>query len=193
MKTCKLCGGSTNVYGAVTLMISEEEGPITFCNQCHNKYMAEMLDVTNTDGFNQKLVFVDGSNIPHTFQINSQINPLGIQWEAVEFLEDNKIGYLFRIYQEFEEEYSVALKRLYDKIEKGLSQEFIIKEECFGREYYTLKNDRAEGRIEWDDAHDGDIPKLIIDGKEYSLYELGRMMMAYEGWNFKLEIIEPGD
>ncbi len=35
------------------------------------------------------------------------------------------------------------------------------------------------------------MPKFIIDGQEYSLEEFGIMMMSCEGWNFKLEIIEP--
>ncbi len=49
----------------------------------------------------------------------------------------------------------------------------------------------VEGRIEWDDRYDDRTPKFIIDGQEYSLEEIGRMMMSCEGWNFIVEIIEP--
>ena len=34
------------------------------------------------------------------------------------------------------------------------------------------------------------VPRLIVDGKELSWQEFGRMLMEYEGWHFKLEIFE---
>lgn len=83
------------------------------------------------------------------------------------------------------------LQELYKRIENGLSRKFIVKEISFGKEFTYLKEDLAEGRIEWDENYEGNTPKFIIDGEEYSLDELGKIMMAYEGWNFKLEIIEP--
>lgn len=116
---------------------------------------------------------------------------MGVLWEAVEFLDGDEIGYLFQVNQDFEDNPNGILKTLYKRIEDGLSRKFIKKEMLYGREYYSLKDARAEGRIEWDEMNEGHIPKFIIDGEEYSLDEIGKMMMSYEGWNFKLEIIEP--
>jgi hypothetical protein len=42
--------------------------------------------------------------------------------------------------------------------------------------------------IEWDDAHDGRVPLVVVDGREITWEEFGRMLMAFEGWQFKLEI-----
>jgi hypothetical protein len=47
--------------------------------------------------------------------------------------------------------------------------------------------------IEWDDAHDGRVPLLIIDGREITWEEFGRMMMSYEGWQFKLSIADKSE
>lgn len=105
----------------------------------------------------------------------------------------DKIGYLFQINQEFDEDPSVALERLYKKVEIGLSKKFIESNVSFGREFNSFKDDQIEGRIDWDEKYEGNIPKFIIDGEEYSFDELGRMLMTYEGWNFKLEIIEPNE
>ena len=44
------------------------------------------------------------------------------------------------------------------------------------------------GRIEWDDTSDGRVPLLIIDGHEVSWDELGRMLMSFEGWQFRMSI-----
>jgi len=83
------------------------------------------------------------------------------------------------------------LRRLYKKIRKGLSQKFIKREVFQGHELISFKDNLVEGRIEWDDRYDDRTPKFIIDGQEYSLEGIGRMMTSCEGWNFKLEIIEP--
>jgi hypothetical protein len=32
------------------------------------------------------------------------------------------------------------------------------------------------------------VPLLVIDGREVSWDEMGRMLMSFEGWQFRLEI-----
>jgi hypothetical protein len=46
----------------------------------------------------------------------------------------------------------------------------------------------VRGRIAWDDEHEGRLPLLVIDGREVSWNAFGRMLMTFEGWQFKLEI-----
>jgi len=46
----------------------------------------------------------------------------------------------------------------------------------------------VRGRIEWDDAGDGRVPLLVIDGREITWEEFGCMLMSFEGRQFKLEI-----
>ena len=46
----------------------------------------------------------------------------------------------------------------------------------------------VRGTIKWDEAQGGQVPLAIIDGREIKWDELGRMLMTYEGWQFKLEI-----
>jgi hypothetical protein len=41
-----------------------------------------------------------------------------------------------------------------------------------------IADDRVvRGKIEWDVAHDGRVPLLIIDGREITWDELGRMLI----------------
>ena len=49
------------------------------------------------------------------------------------------------------------------------------------------------GAIEWDSEKEGDVPRLIIDGQAVSWEEMGRMLVTYEGWGFKLEIFDFSD
>ncbi|MCE4554246.1 DUF7713 domain-containing protein [Roseateles cellulosilyticus] len=43
------------------------------------------------------------------------------------------------------------------------------------------------GTIGSDPDDDQRVPMVVIDGREISWDELGRMVSAFEGWQFKLE------
>ncbi|HLY37498.1 MAG TPA: hypothetical protein VKU61_05645 [Candidatus Binatia bacterium] len=48
----------------------------------------------------------------------------------------------------------------------------------------------VRGQIEWDDEEEGRVPRLVVDGKDYSWDELGRMLMSFEGFLLKLEVYD---
>ena len=50
-------------------------------------------------------------------------------------------------------------------------------------------NDRRilRGTVGSDPDEDLRVPMIVIDGREISWDELGRMVAAFEGWQFKLE------
>jgi hypothetical protein len=37
------------------------------------------------------------------------------------------------------------------------------------------------------------VPLLIIDGKEITWNEFGRMLMSFEGWQFKMEVADKSE
>ena len=193
MEKCQMCGKGPDCKGMVYLAIKENEQPKIMCRDCYNKYVSDMFGIDDYTDFIKEVLFIDCDGIEHCFKIGKMINPMGIRWEAKEYLDDENVGYSFEVCQEFDEDSLSAINRLYKKTENGLSKKFVEKREFFGRELFNLKDNIAEGRIEWDDNFDGEIPKLIIDGQEFSLYDLGKMMMSCEGWNFRLEIIEPSE
>ena len=49
------------------------------------------------------------------------------------------------------------------------------------------------GRIDWDESAVERTPLLVIDGREISWNDFGRMLSAFEGWQFKLEIVDRSD
>lgn len=51
----------------------------------------------------------------------------------------------------------------------------------------------ARGRIFWDENEDGRLPMLVIDGREISWEEFGRMVRSFEGWQFKLPLPQATD
>ncbi len=53
-------------------------------------------------------------------------------------------------------------------------------------------NDRLilRGTVDSDPDDDRRVPMVVIDGREISWDELGRMVAALEGWQFKLEFLD---
>jgi hypothetical protein len=49
------------------------------------------------------------------------------------------------------------------------------------------------GRFERDLSQDAYMPSVVVDGQEISWEKFGRMISSYEGWQFKLEILERSD
>ena len=47
----------------------------------------------------------------------------------------------------------------------------------------------VQGMVESDRDHDGRVPLLIIDGREITWDEFGLMLMSFEGWQFKLNLV----
>ena len=58
--------------------------------------------------------------------------------------------------------------------------------------YTELKEDEVAGRFEYSETND-EIHSVIIDGKVFTWEQLGRMLRAYEGFQFKLKIYDITD
>lgn len=43
------------------------------------------------------------------------------------------------------------------------------------------------------DAQEGRMPQVLVDGRSFTWDELGKMLMAFDGWQFTLEMFDPSD
>jgi hypothetical protein len=84
-----------------------------------------------------------------------------------------------------EDDLLVLLGRLIEKMRRALSVKHIEDGELG---WHITDHQVVRGLIDWDVASDGRVPLLIIDGREITWEEFGRMLMSFEGWQFKLEI-----
>jgi hypothetical protein len=105
--------------------------------------------------------------------------------DAFELRDVHPSGYHFQIIGDPEEDLLVLLGRLIEKMRRALSTKHLKN----GEHGLQISDDRVVcGRIEWDDARNDRVPLLIIDGREIGWEEFGRMLMTFEGWQFKLTI-----
>lgn len=121
----------------------------------------------------------------HLFHFRTRLFGPGIALDAFELRDGNPGGYQFQLISEPEDDLPALLGRLIDKIRRALSTVHIGDGE-FGLQITDHR--MVRDLIGWDEAQDGRVPLLLIDGREIRWDELGRMLMSYEGWQFKLEI-----
>jgi hypothetical protein len=151
--------------------------------------MALLLGIKDNKNFIKNYIATDAGGEKHQFEIRKRIYPMGMCWEANEIRDGEISGYQFAVHAELDADQDEALQKLHKKIRIGLSKKHIKKEIVYGHELYSINDNEVIGRIE---SNNG-TAVFIIDGKEYSLKELGKILSSCEGFNFKLKIYDPTD
>lgn len=93
-------------------------------------------------------------------------------------------GYQFQMLGNLDDEPMSLLGRLIERMRRSLSVKYLVQGE-HGTQVADLT---VCGGIEWDASKDGRVPLLVIDGQEMSWDKPGRMLMSFEGWQFRLTI-----
>ena len=182
---CASCGRITPSYEIVNYG-SMEHGSRQLCRQCLNTEMAEAMGL---EGFEhakfEPVGLADCTGEVHEFHFRTNLFGTGVALDAFELRDGDPAGYQFQIIGDPEDDLLVLLGQLIQKIRRGLSTKHVVD----GQHGLQIADDRVvRGKIECDIAHDGRVPLLIIDGREITWDELGRMLMSFEGWQFKLTV-----
>jgi hypothetical protein len=114
----------------------------------------------------------------------------GVSIDAFELRDGDPAGYQFQIIGDPEEDMLVLLGRLIQKMHRSLAIKHLTHGQ-FGLQIADHRTVRA--KIEADIDQDDRVPLLIIDGKEITWNEFGRMLMSFEGWQFNLEIADKSE
>jgi hypothetical protein len=181
---CAGCRQTVPSYDIVSVG-SLEKGYRVLCGKCFN---AEMAELGGLDRFEhvtfEPVQLADCTGENHEFHFRTHLFVTGVALDAFELRDGHQGGYQFQIIGDPQEDLLVLLGRLIAKIRRGLSIKHVRNDE-FG---LRISDRLVRGKIEWDDSQDGSVPILNIDGREVSWQEFGRMLMSFEGWQFKLEI-----
>ena len=182
---CDGCSQITPSYEIVNYG-SMEHGYRRLCGQCFNM---EVAKITGLEGFEHAMFepvgLADCTGQVHEFHFRTHLCPTGVALDAFEVRNGSPAGYWFQIIGNPNEDLFVLLGQLIQKMRRALSTKHLVD----GQLGLQIADHRVvRGRIEWDDAQDGRVPLLIIDGREITWEEFGRMLMSFEGWQFKLNV-----
>jgi hypothetical protein len=187
---CDECGRSTPSHDIVNSG-SIERGYRRLCNRCFN---IEMAKAAGLQGFEhvsfEPVGLTDCSGERHDFHFRTHLFGNKVAIDAFELRNGEPAGYSFQIIGEPEGDLLVLLGRLVEKMRRALSVKH-LEDGAYGIQ--IADGGTVRGRIEWDDAHDGESPLLVIDGREIDWNQFGRMLMSHEGAQFRLTIADKSE
>ena len=181
--TCQKCRTAAPDYEIIHVM--GEAGTRRLCLRCLNTELAELQGIENFEHLSfdpVKVVDCDGSL--HEFRFRTRLSVTGMVMEGREFRRGRPAGYEFEVISEANSDQMVLLGRLLNKIRRALASKH-LRMEKYG---LSIANQVVRGRIDCDLSETSGLPLLVVDGVAITWEQFGRMLMTFEGWQFKLDI-----
>ena len=166
-----------------------EAGYRDLCSRCWNE------EIAGARGLDFHHVRFEPSDTPDAagtvHRFHYLLRHLGdrLSLEAFELQQSEPAGYRFEVVGPADIDPLDLMGRLVKRMRDALARRHLAEGE-FG---LAIAETEVRGRIDCDLDSDARIPILVIDGREVSWNEFGRMLMTFEGWRFKLTIDDPGD
>lgn len=155
------------------------------CYRCFNEETAAMMGVDFDNTPLQPITISDGDGMDHTFEFRSMLVGTGHALYARERLPEGHDGYEFSVLGDFEAGVWELFNLLYDLIRRELAIRHVELGELGWR---ITDANRLVGRIAWDPDRGGEVPLLIIDGRPFTWDQVGRMLMAFEGFTLRAAV-----
>ena len=185
-KHCSECGTEVSSYDGVYLSTGDTSRFL--CSKCYNESISEAIGLNFDHLSFHPIMLTDRDGVDHTFHFQTRLFGDKVNIQALEIKDDEPKGYEFSEHGDVEDDLFGLFTKLVDRLRRELERKHIEPNDL--SRYRITNQDIVRGHITWDDETDGEVPCLIIDGKELSWHEFGRMLMTYEGFHFKLEIFE---
>jgi hypothetical protein len=186
---CEACGTAAPAYDVVNYG-SIEGGYRQLCSQCFNAEVASAQGLERFENVRfDQVVMTDCAGEAHEFHFRTHLLGSMVALDAFELKGGEPAGYKFQILGDPEGDVLSLLGRLVERIRRSLSVKHLEQ----SQHGLQIAAQTVRGRIEWDETEDGRLPLVVIDGRDISWEEFGRMLMTFEGWQFRMEIADRSD
>ena len=125
----------------------------------------------------------------HEFNFRTHLIGSNVVLDAFELRDGQPGGYRFQIMGDSNDDLMVLFGQLVERIRRMLSTKHLVN----GELGLQIAERIVRAQISWDDDCEGRLPMLVIDGREVKWEEFGRMLMSFEGWQFRLNILDKGE
>ena len=158
---------------------------------CSNAASAESSGVSFEHHDFQPITLVDVAGKAHEFHFTTRLLGDRVALDATEIRGGEPRGLRFQMISlDPEGEPLALLGKLVERMKRTLARKHIER----GDLGLQITDDHVvRARIESDIEHSDRRPVVVIDGQEIDWDEFGRMLMTFEGWQFKMEIYDPSD
>ncbi len=181
---CEACGTTVPGYDSVNYG-SMEDGYRQLCTHCFNADVASRMGLERFENVRfDQVVMTDCTGEAHEFQFRTRLLGSMVSLDAFELKRGEPAGYQFQILGDPDDDLLSLLGRLVERMRRRLSVKHLEQSE----HGLQIADQTVHARIESDVTQDERMPLLVIDGREVSWEEFGRMLMTFEGWQFRMEI-----
>jgi hypothetical protein len=186
---CENCGEMTRYYDIVSY--SGADGSFRqVCTRCFNADVARLSGLERFEDIRfEPIDLKDSAGATHRFHFRTRLHGSIVVLDAFELHDGRPSGYQCQVVGSHEQELLELLARLIQRLRPLLSTRHLVTEGT----KTEIAEQTVRGRIDWDESAVERIPLLVIDGREISWNDFGHMLSAFEGWQFKLEIIDRSD
>jgi hypothetical protein len=182
---CHTCGDAIAAFESVHYG-SIDGGYRDLCNRCFNQEAAKAGEIEFSHVQFQPLDMTNLAGEMHRFHFEVRLLGDRVALEAFELVDGAPGGYQFQVLAPAEADLFELMSQMVPRIRRLLAQQHLRAEpDLPGLHIADLL---VRGRIAWDDAEDGRVPMLVIDGRQISWKQFGRMLTGFEGWQFRLEM-----
>ena len=191
---CQRCEKQVAIHELIHYTV--ESGNLELCTQCFNVDVADRCGIDNFDNHPiDPVSIIDGTGVSHSFHFQARLMGADrLVLDAFELENTTPAGHRFQMIAEPGEDRFTQLGRLVQKIRRALATRY-LEVTAHGLQ---IKEMEVRGHIEADMGDNVNLfgsraPMLVIDGEEVSWEDFGRMLMTFEGFQFKLQLADPSD
>lgn len=190
LNSCERCGRTAAQHEFTHC--TGVSGTLMLCTQCFNADMASRVGIDHFDNSQlDPISMADGEGALHTFHFQTRLLGAIVTLEAFELRDGVPAGYQFQLIGDPGEDRYEQLARLVQRIRDAVATKYLED----GAHGLQIKDMEVRGQIDADMSDDGSqfgerAPMLVIDGREITWEEFGRMLMTFEGFHFKLQIVD---
>ena len=167
-----------------------EGGYRDLCNLCFNQEIGAAGEIDFSHVQFEPLEMPDAAGETHHFHFELRLRGDRVVLEAFELVDGAPGGHQFQVLGDAEADLFGLMGQMVPRIRRLLAQQHLKPEPHMPGLH--IVDFLVRGRITWDDNEDedGQLRMLVIDGRENSWEQFGRMVMGFEGWQFRIEIRE---
>lgn len=157
------------------------------CLRCVNEDMAERCGVDFEHVKFEPISMTDQAGAKHEFHFATRLLGDITTVEAFELIDGSPGGYQFQVIDDAQADLWGLMAKLIERIRGALSVSYLRER----RGELHIEGLSVGGQISSGLDDDGyPSPVLVIDGREISWEDFGRMLSAFEGWQFKLQFVD---
>ncbi len=188
---CEGCGKDVPGYD-VTHFGSIDNEYRDLCSLCFNTEVAKLSGLDNFNSARLEPIGISDCNGElHQFHFVTRLLVSMVTLEAFELQEGQRAGYEFQMIGDPEEDQFDLLGRMVKRIRKTLSVKHLADDgDGHG---LRIADMMVRGRIGCDYSEGVPAPSIVVDGQEISWEKFGSMLSSFEGWQFRLEILDRSD